>query len=66
MGGVYTAWSGYGLRGFLLRGLVAATCLLAPTILMGATRYISKPSHLDEFLATVGQAVKQILRDAAG
>ena len=37
MGGVYTAWSGYGLRGFLLRGAVAAVCLLPPTMLMGAT-----------------------------
>ncbi|HJT87530.1 MAG TPA: fused MFS/spermidine synthase, partial [Bryobacteraceae bacterium] len=36
-GGVYTAWTGYGLQGFLLRGLVAAACLLAPTLLMGAT-----------------------------
>ena len=37
VGGVYTAWSGYGLRGFLLRGVVAAICLLPPTLLMGAT-----------------------------
>jgi spermidine synthase len=37
VGGVYTAWSGYGLKGFLLRGAVAAACLLAPTLLMGAT-----------------------------
>ena len=37
VGGVYTAWSGYGLRGFLLRGVVAAACLLPPTLLMGAT-----------------------------
>ncbi len=37
VGGVYTAWSGYGLGGFLLRGVVAATCLLPPTLLMGAT-----------------------------
>jgi spermidine synthase len=36
-GRVYFAWSGYGLPGFLLRGLVAATCLLPPTLLMGAT-----------------------------
>ena len=36
-GSIYTAWSGYGLRGFLLRGAVAAACLLAPTLLMGAT-----------------------------
>jgi len=37
VGSVYTAWSGYGLRGFLLRGIVAAACLLPPTLLMGAT-----------------------------
>jgi spermidine synthase len=36
-GGLYTAWSGYGLSGFLLRGTVAAACLLPPTLLMGAT-----------------------------
>jgi spermidine synthase len=36
-GGVYSAWSGYGLKGFLLRGAVAAACLLPPTLLMGAT-----------------------------
>ncbi len=37
VGSVYTAWSGYGLKGFLLRGAVAAACLLPPTLLMGAT-----------------------------
>jgi spermidine synthase len=36
-GSVYTAWSGSGFRGFLFRGAVAATCLLPPTLLMGAT-----------------------------
>ncbi len=36
-GSVYVAWSGYGVAGFLLRGLVAAACLLPPTLLMGAT-----------------------------
>jgi spermidine synthase len=36
-GGLYTTWSGYGLKGFLLRGTVAAACLLPPTLLMGAT-----------------------------
>jgi spermidine synthase len=36
VGGIYTAWSAYGVRGFLLRGVVAATCLLLPTLLMGA------------------------------
>jgi len=37
VGGLYTAWTGYGLQGFLLRGTVAAACLLPPTLLMGAT-----------------------------
>jgi spermidine synthase len=34
---VYTAWGGYGLTGYLLRGIVASVCLLPPTLLMGAT-----------------------------
>jgi spermidine synthase len=34
---VYTAKGGYGFTGFMLRGLVAAVCLLPPTLLMGAT-----------------------------
>ena len=37
VGGLYTAWTGYGLQGFLFRGLVAAVCLVPPTLLMGAT-----------------------------
>lgn len=37
IGGLYTAWGGYGLQGFLLRGIVSAVCLLPPTLLMGAT-----------------------------
>ena len=37
VGRVYFAWSGSGLGGLLIRGLVAAVCLLPPTILMGAT-----------------------------
>jgi spermidine synthase len=37
VGAVYTTWSGYGSTGFLLRGAVAAGCLLPPTLLMGAT-----------------------------
>src|SRR5215471_1382207 len=36
-GRVYTAWGGYGSLSFLLRGVVAAICLLPPTVLMGAT-----------------------------
>jgi spermidine synthase len=37
VGRVYASWSGYGVSGFLLRGVVAALCLLPPTLLMGAT-----------------------------
>jgi CheY-like chemotaxis protein len=35
------------------------------TRLMGAVCYIEKPSRLDEFLSTVGQAVKDILPAAS-
>ena len=37
VGGVYTAWAGPGVAGLFLRGIVAAICLLPPTLLMGAT-----------------------------
>jgi spermidine synthase len=37
VGGIYTTWSGYGLGGFLLRGIIASVVLLPPTLLMGAT-----------------------------
>jgi spermidine synthase len=37
VGRVYTAWGGYGITGYLLRGLVASICLLPPTLAMGAT-----------------------------
>jgi len=37
VGRVYTAWGGYGVTGYLLRGLAASICLLPPTLLMGAT-----------------------------
>jgi len=37
VGRVYTAWGGYGITGYLLRGLAASICLLPPTLLMGAT-----------------------------
>jgi spermidine synthase len=37
VGGVYTAWAGSGIVGMFMRGLIAATCLLPPTLLMGAT-----------------------------
>src|SRR5262249_26576428 len=34
---VYTAWAGSGFTGMVLRGIIAAICLLPPTFLMGAT-----------------------------
>src|SRR5207245_8197929 len=34
---VYVAGAAHGLAGILLRGAVAAVCLLPPTLLMGAT-----------------------------
>ena len=37
IGGIYTAWAGPGVAGLLVRGIVAAICLLPPTFLMGAT-----------------------------
>ena len=37
VGRVYSAQIGYGLLGFLLRGLVCGICVLPPTVLMGAT-----------------------------
>ena len=37
VGGAYTAWSGAGAFGMVLRGIVAGVCLLPPTFLMGAT-----------------------------
>jgi spermidine synthase len=37
VGRIYIASTGYGLSGFLLRGIAAAACLLLPTMLMGAT-----------------------------
>src|SRR5688500_7923495 len=37
VGYVYTAWGGYGVSGYLLRGIVASICLLPPTLAMGAT-----------------------------
>ena len=37
VGRVYTSWGGYGITGYLLRGLVASICLLPPTLAMGAT-----------------------------
>ena len=37
VGYLYSASVGYGFGGILLRGLVAAICLLPPTLLMGAT-----------------------------
>src|SRR5262249_36679747 len=37
LAGIYSSWAGDGVRSVLLRGVVAAICLLAPTVLMGAT-----------------------------
>jgi len=37
VGGIYTGWAGSGIAGLVLRGVVAAICLLPPTMLMGAT-----------------------------
>ncbi|MGC4084671.1 MAG: fused MFS/spermidine synthase [Vicinamibacterales bacterium] len=37
VGGAYTAWAGLGVTGMLMRGIIAAICLLPPTFLMGAT-----------------------------
>ena len=37
IGGVYTAWAGSGYFSLFVRGLVAAVCLLPPTLMMGAT-----------------------------
>jgi len=37
VGRVYSAYVGHGFAGFLLRGAVSAVCLIAPTMLMGAT-----------------------------
>src|SRR5262249_431782 len=37
IGGAYTAFAGSGFVSMVLRGIVAAVCLLPPTLLMGAT-----------------------------
>ena len=37
IGGLYTAWAGTGAFSMILRSVVAAICLLPPTLLMGAT-----------------------------
>ena len=37
VGGVYTAWAGSGVTGMIMRGAIAAICLLPPTLMMGAT-----------------------------
>ena len=37
IGGLYTAWAGTGMFSMVLRSIVAAICLLPPTLLMGAT-----------------------------
>jgi spermidine synthase len=35
--GIYTAWAGSGFFGMIVRSVVAAICLIPPTLLMGAT-----------------------------
>src|SRR5436190_1847106 len=35
--GVYTSWAGTGTLSIVVRSVVAAVCLLPPTLLMGAT-----------------------------
>lgn len=37
IGSLYTAWAGTGMFSMILRSIVAAICLLPPTLLMGAT-----------------------------
>jgi spermidine synthase len=37
IGGVYTAWAGTGVVSIVIRSVMAAICLLPPTLLMGAT-----------------------------
>jgi spermidine synthase len=37
VGGVYTSWAGTGFFSMIVRAIVAAICLLPPTLLMGAT-----------------------------
>jgi spermidine synthase len=37
IGGVYTAWAGTGVFSLVVRSLIAAICLLPPTLMMGAT-----------------------------
>ena len=45
---IYTANAGHGLMGILIRGVVAAICLLPPTLLMGATlpANFASPVHM--------------------
>src|SRR6185437_15495414 len=37
VGVVYSAWAGSGVFGIVLRAIMAAICLLPPTLMMGAT-----------------------------
>jgi spermidine synthase len=37
LAGIYTAWAGSGFFGMVVRSVVAAVCLIPPTLLMGAT-----------------------------
>jgi spermidine synthase len=53
-GSVYTAWGGFGFSGFLLRGLVAAICLLPPTMLMGATLPALSRTEISSSISRIG------------
>jgi len=70
VGTLYTAWSGTGIAGLLLRGAVAAACLLPPTLLMGSTlpalaRRIGTPSDVSGlgyiYACNIGGAVSGCL-----
>src|SRR5947209_3639934 len=37
LAGIYPAWAGSGFFGMVVRSVVAAVCLIPPTLLMGAT-----------------------------
>jgi len=62
LAGIYSSWAGDGVRSLLLRGIVAAICLLAPTVLMGATlpalsRCVERSSLGHLYSGNIGGAV---------
>ena len=61
IGGAYTAWAGSGVVGLLLRGLVAAICLLPPTMMMGATL-----PAMSRWVEATPRGVASTHRDIAG